>query len=227
MIKIVNLGKTYSGLNYKTDALVDVSFDISEGEFVAIMGKSGSGKSTLLNIIGCLDYPSSGQYFMDDVLVNDLSSYRFDKYRKEKVGFIFQNYELMEKYTVRENIELPLNVRHVKMRDKRKRVNDIMKRLGISSLAQKYPNQISGGEQQRVAIARAYVMDTKYILADEPTGALDEKNTVEIMNMFKEMNKDGKTIITVTHDLEVAGYADRILTLSDGKIAKDDYAKGY
>lgn len=227
MIKIENLGKTYSGLNYKTDALVDVSFDISEGEFVAIMGKSGSGKSTLLNIIGCLDYPSSGQYFMDDVLVNELSSYRFDKYRKEKVGFIFQNYELMEKYTVRENIELPLNVRHVKMRDKRKRVNDIMKRLGISSLAQKYPNQISGGEQQRVAIARAYVMDTKYILADEPTGALDEKNTVEIMNMFKDMNKDGKTIITVTHDLEVAGYADRILTLSDGKIAKDDYVKEY
>lgn len=218
MIKLENAIKKYSGVTYEVAALDNVSLEIAEGEFVAIMGKSGSGKSTLLNVLGCMDVLDDGKFYMDDVDVCNLKPYAFDKIRKEKISFVFQKYELMNRYTVYENIELPLNTRKMKGVAKKKIIFDIMERLEITGLKDKFPYQISGGEQQRTAIARAYVSDNKYILADEPTGALDEKNTVEIMTIFRKLNAEGKTIIMVTHDEDVAGYADRILRLGDGRL---------
>lgn len=218
MIRLENISKIYRSLNSETKALKNISLDINEGDFVCIMGKSGSGKSTLLNIIGCMDKPNDGEYYLDDVQVNRLGADKFDKLRRQKTGFIFQRYELMSKYTLYENIELPLNVKRISRKAKRERINAIMNRLGIYDLRDKFPRQLSGGEQQRAAIARAYVSDNKYLLADEPTGALDNKNTQEIMNIFKELKSEGKTIILVTHDEEVASYGDYIIRLSDGEI---------
>jgi putative ABC transport system ATP-binding protein len=218
MILLENVKKTYKGASYEVEALNDVSLEIAEGEFIAIMGKSGSGKSTLLNVLGCMDTIDSGKYLLDGVTVSELRPHQFDKIRRDKVSFVFQKYELMDMYTVYENIELPLNRRKINRVQKKKAILDIMERLGISDLRDKLPSQISGGEQQRVAIARAYVSNNKYILADEPTGALDEKNTKEIMQIFRSLNSEGKTIIVVTHDDEIAGYADRIIRISDGRI---------
>lgn len=218
MIKLENAVKKYNGATYEVVALDSLSLEINEGEFVAIMGKSGSGKSTLLNVLGCMDTIDSGTYMLDEVEVNKLGAYAFDKLRRDKVGFVFQNYQLIDTYTVYENIELPLNAKRRKYSYKRKVIKDIMERLGIYDLRGKYPWQLSGGEQQRAAIARAYVSDNKYILADEPTGALDEKNTADIMDIFCELNRMGKTIIMVTHDKDIAAYAKRIIYLSDGRM---------
>ncbi len=218
MIELQNISKIYKSINGKTDALTDVSLTISEGEFVCIMGKSGSGKTTLLNIIGCMDKASSGEYHLDDVDIAGLSADKFDRLRREKISFIFQKYELMSKYTVYENIELPMNAKRISGKQKKQKITDIMKRLGIYELRNKFPKQLSGGEQQRVAIARAYVSDNKYILADEPTGALDNKNTQEIMNIFEELRTEGKTIVLVTHDEDIAAKGNRIIRLLDGKI---------
>lgn len=220
MIELQNINKIYKSLNGKTDALTDVSLTISEGEFVCIMGKSGSGKTTLLNIIGCMDKASSGEYCLDDIDVTKLGSYKFDRLRREKISFIFQKYELMSKYTVYENIELPMNAKKISRKAKKQKITAIMKRLGIYELRDKFPKQLSGGEQQRVSIARAYVSDNKYILADEPTGALDNKNTQEIMNIFEELRNEGKTIVLVTHDEEIAARGNRIIQLLDGKITE-------
>lgn len=220
MIELQNISKIYKSINGKTDALIEVSLTIREGEFVCIMGKSGSGKTTLLNIIGCMDKASSGEYRLDDVDVAKLGAYKFDRLRREKISFIFQKYELMSKYTVYENIELPMNAKKILRKNKKQKITDIMKRLGIYELRNKFPKQLSGGEQQRVAIARAYVSDNKYILADEPTGALDNKNTQEIMNIFEELRSEGKTIVLVTHDEEIAARGNRIIHLLDGKITE-------
>lgn len=218
MIKLNGITKKYIGDTYETIALNDISLEINNGDFACIMGKSGSGKSTLLHIIGCLDTPDKGEYYLDDVCVTKLPIYKFDHIRKEKISCVFQNYELMNKYTVWENIEMPLNARKIRGQEKKKRINDILEKLEIEKLKNKFPEQISGGEQQRTAIARACVMDTPYIVADEPTGALDEENTVHLMNMFKEINKSGKTIILVTHDPDVAAYGDYVVNLKDGRI---------
>ncbi|MCM1272960.1 MAG: ABC transporter ATP-binding protein [Clostridium sp.] len=218
MIELQNISKTYKSINGKTDALSDVSLTINEREFVCIMGKSGSGKTTLLNIIGCMDQADSGEYCLDTVSVGKLSANKFDRLRREKISFIFPKYELMSRYTVYENIELPMNAKKISRKEKKQKIADIMKRLGIYELRDKFPKQLSGGEQQRVAIARAYVSDNKYILADEPTGALDNKNTQEIMNIFGELRDEGKTIVLVTHDEEIAMRGDRIVYLLDGKI---------
>lgn len=218
MIKLQNISKVYKSINGKTDALTDVCLTIREGEFVCIMGKSGSGKTTLLNIIGCMDKANSGEYRLDDIDVVRLNANKFDKLRREKISFIFQKYELMGKYTVYENIELPMNAKRISGKQKKQQITDIMKRLGIYELRNKFPKQLSGGEQQRVAIARAYVSDNKYILADEPTGALDNKNTQEIMHIFEELRQEGKTIVLVTHDEEIAARGNRIIRLLDGRI---------
>lgn len=220
MIKLVDGIKKYKGSTYEVSAVDNVSLEINSGEFVAIMGKSGSGKSTLLNILGCMDTLDSGKLYIDDLEISNLGRNEFEKARRDKVSFIFQKYELMGSYTVYENIELPLNVRKIKRSVKKQMILDIMRKLDIESLKDKFPGQISGGEQQRVAIARAYVSQNNYILADEPTGALDEKNTVIIMEMLQKLNAEGKTIIMVTHDANVASYADRIIKLVDGKIEK-------
>lgn len=218
MIKLENATKVFKGDSFETIALNDISLTIEEGEFVAVMGKSGSGKTTLLNIIGCMDNLSEGSYLLDDKDVSRYGSYKLDKMRKEKISFVFQSYALMQQYTVYENIELPLNARNIGYKEKKKRIRLVMEQLGITDLAKKYPRQISGGEQQRTAIARAIVADCNYILADEPTGALDGINSKELMDIFTSLNKEGKTIIMVTHDSEVASYAQRIINLEDGNI---------
>lgn len=218
MIKLINGTKKYKGSTYEVAAVDDVTLDIESGEFVAVMGKSGSGKSTLLNILGCMDTLDTGELYIDDIEVSKLSKNEFDKVRRNKVSYIFQRYELMSNYTVYENIELPLNVKRIKRNAKKAMIMDIMKKLDIEDLRDKFPNQISGGEQQRVAIARAYVSQNEYILADEPTGALDEKNTAIIMELLKKLNGEGKTIIMVTHDENVASYATRVIKLVDGKV---------
>lgn len=221
MIKLKNITKEYRGASYKTTALNQVTLDIKEGDFACVMGKSGSGKSTLLHIIGCMDMPSEGEYYLDDICVKDLSPYKLDKLRREKISFIFQGYELMSRYTVWENIELPLNAKRIRGKKKRTIIKDIMERLEITELKDKYPGQISGGEQQRAAIARAYVMDTPYIVADEPTGALDEANSDRILNLFESLHNEGKTIILVSHDMDVAQRGDYIINLQDGHIIKE------
>jgi len=218
MIKLINGTKKYKGATYEVAAVDDVTLEIKTGEFVAIMGKSGSGKSTLLNIIGCMDKLDDGRLYIDDIEVSKLSGNEFDKIRRNKISYIFQRYELMNSYTVYENIELPLNAKNVKRSIKKQMITDIMKELEIEQLKNKFPSQISGGEQQRVAIARAYVSQNEYILADEPTGALDEKNTATIMELLKKLNSEGKTVIVVTHDDNVAGYADRVIKLADGRL---------
>ncbi len=218
MIVLENAGKIYKGDTYETHALDNVSLKINDGEFIAVKGRSGSGKSTLLNILGCMDKLTLGRYILDDINVSNLNPYKFDKLRKQKISFIFQRYELLNRYTVYENIELPLMVQRLSAKEKKSRISDIMERLEITNLKNKYPRQISGGEQQRVSIARAYVSGKKYLLADEPTGALDEKNTERIMEILRELHSDGRTIILVTHDNAVAEYAERILTISDGEI---------
>lgn len=220
MIRLVNAKKVYKGdgTGAAAVALDGISMEIENGEFVAVMGKSGSGKTTLLNVLGCLDKLTEGKYYLDDVDISSLGMFRLDKVRKEKISFIFQNYELMDNYTVYENIELPLLAHKVSSRERRKKVNAIMEQLGIRELGKKYPGQISGGEQQRTAIARALVADNEYILADEPTGALDEENSRELMNILKDIHETGKTIIMVTHDKDIAEYADRIIEIADGRI---------
>lgn len=222
MIQLKNITKEYKGASYKTTALDQITLDIKEGDFACIMGKSGSGKSTLLHIIGCMDMQDEGEYYLDDICVKELSPYKLDRLRREKISFIFQGYELMNRYTVWENIELPLNAKRIRGKKKRTIINDIMERLEITELRDKYPGQISGGEQQRAAIARAYVMDTPYIVADEPTGALDEANSDRILDLFESLHNEGKTIVLVSHDMDVAQRGDYIINLQDGHIKKEN-----
>lgn len=218
MIRGQGIFKTYKGELYETHALQDVSFHVAEGEFVAIMGESGSGKSTLLHIIGCMDRATEGSLYIDGVDTQKLKAKALDKLRKEKINFVFQHFALMEEYSIYENLESPLIARNIRKGKRKEIILEAVEKLGIQELADKYPTQISGGQRQRVAIARAMITDTPLILADEPTGALDEENTRNVMALFEEMHKAGKTIVLITHDKKVAQYADRILVLRDGRL---------
>lgn len=218
MIKLENISKKYKFSDTETNALAEVSLEINSGEFVAIMGASGSGKSTLLNIIGCMDTATSGNYYLNGEDVFKLKPKELCRIRNEKITFVFQNFALLEKYTAYENIELPLVNRKVSAKERKKKVSEVARQLGIENQLHKLPRQMSGGQQQRVALARALVSGADIILADEPTGALDHNTGIELMNMLKDLNEKGKTIIIVTHDSTVAEYAERIITISDGRV---------
>ena len=215
MIKIENLSKTFRTTEVETIALNKVNL---EEEFVAIMGPSGCGKSTLLNILGLLDNPTEGNYYLGDKEVGHLKEKDRTNVRKGNIGFVFQSFNLIDELNVFENIELPLTYLHIPAEERKKKVNEIMKRMDISHRAKHYPQQLSGGQQQRVAIARAVVSDPKIILADEPTGNLDSKNGQEVMELLTELNKEGTTIVMVTHSQRDAGFAGRIINLFDGQI---------
>lgn len=218
MIRAEGIVKTYKGDLYETKALKQVSFQIENGEFVAVMGESGSGKSTLLHIIGGMDYATEGALYLDDVNTQALKPRQLDSLRKEKISFIFQHFALMEQYSIYENLESPLLARNVRKASRKKIILQTLTDLGIEALKDKYPTQVSGGQRQRIAIARALVTDCPIVLADEPTGALDEENTRNVMKLLCKMHEEGKTIVLITHDKEVAEYADRILALKNGEL---------
>lgn len=218
MIKIENLTKKFVTTEVETIALNNVNLEVADKEFVAIMGPSGCGKSTLLNIMGLLDNPTSGNYLLNNQEVGHLKEKDRTKVRKGNIGFVFQSFNLIDELNVYENVELPLTYMNIAVDERKKRVTEILKRMNISHRAKHYPQQLSGGQQQRVAIARAVVCDPKIILADEPTGNLDSKNGQEVMELLTELNKEGTTIVMVTHSQRDASFAGRIINLFDGQI---------
>lgn len=218
MIKLIHVKKDYTEGGVITNALKDINLEVKDGEFVAIMGASGSGKSTLLHILGGMDKLTSGEYYYNDEAVHDMSMGRLNIFRRDHVSFVFQNAALMKYYTVAENIEMPILSMNVGKKERKKIIEEKMEAVGIAHLAKKLPIHISGGEQTRTAIARALAGDNELLLADEPTGALDQTTGKEIMEVFKKVHEMGKTIILITHDPNVAAYADRIIRIEDGKI---------
>ena len=220
MIKVENLSKSFRTEEVETVALDKVSFEVKDGEFVAITGPSCRGKSTLLHILGLLDNPTSCKYWLDGREVQDLKEKERTDVRKGEIGFVFQSFNLIDELNVEENIELPLTYLGVPRAERKKRVQDIMKRMAISHRAKHFPHQLSGGQQQRVAIARAVVFNPKMILADEPTGNLDSKNGAEVMSLLTELNQEGTTIVMVTHNEHDARLAHRIIRLFDGHIVE-------
>lgn len=221
MIEVSNLKKIFRTEEVETWALSDVSFTVADGEFVAIMGPSGCGKSTLLSILGLLDNPTEGSYKLQDREVAGLNEDERTDLRKGTIGFVFQSFNLIDELNVFENIELPLLYMGVPEKERRRRVQEVMDRMNISHREKHFPNQLSGGQQQRVAIARAVISGPKLILADEPTGNLDSVNGQEVMNLLKELNQSGTTIVMVTHSRHDASYANRIINLFDGSIVKE------
>ena len=221
MIKINNLKKVFRTEDIETTALNSIAMEIREGEFVAVMGPSGCGKSTLLNILGLLDNPTEGEYFLDNKEVGHLREKERTQTRKGQIGFVFQSFNLIEEMTVFENVELPLTYLKVKSSERKKRVEEVLRRMSISHRAGHFPNQLSGGQQQRVAIARAVIANPKLILADEPTGNLDSKNGKDVMDLLTELNREGTTIVMVTHSQHDASFAHRTINLFDGKVVAE------
>ena len=218
MIKTEKLTKVFSTEEIETFALNDVDIHVKKGEFVAIMGPSGCGKSTLLNIVGLLDNPTEGTYEFNGTDVSKLKEKNRTEFRKGNIGFIFQSFNLIDEINVYDNVMLPLLYLKMKASERRKKVEEVLLRMKIGHRAKHFPQQLSGGQQQRVAIARAVVFNPKLILADEPTGNLDSKNGVEVMNLLTELNQEGATILMVTHSDRDAGFAHRTINLLDGKI---------
>lgn len=219
MIKIKELVKIYNnGKANEFEALKGVSLEITDGEMVAIMGKSGAGKSTLLHVLACIDSYEGGEYYLNDILIKDLSEKRLAQIRNENIGMVMQDFALVEDFTASENVMIPLSFAKNKVKDKKEKAITALSQVGIPDLIGKDVNKLSGGQKQRVAIARAIVNGPNIILADEPTGALDSKTSDEIMNLFKTLNEDGKTVIIVTHDINIAQKCERIIEISDGLI---------
>lgn len=230
VLEIKDLHKSYFIENsVPYPVLKGLNFEVNSGEFVAIMGSSGSGKSTLMNILGCLDVATSGTYKIDDVDVGSLDSNQLSNIRGEKIGFVFQGFNLLMKRTLLDNVALPLIYFGVDKETREKKALSLLKSVGLEKFAYRLPSQISGGQQQRVAIARALVNDPKIILADEPTGNLDTKNSYDVMDLFGNLHKQGKTIVLITHEPDVARFAKRLINLTDGVIkydgAVDDFKK--
>ena len=226
VVRLTKVSKIYPQGEQQVNALKDVSLTVLRGEFVAIMGPSGSGKSTCLHILGCLDTPTSGEYLLEGASIAILSKNELAEIRNRKLGFVFQGFNLLARTTAIENVELPMIYGKVSSSARRKKGLTALAMVGLADRANHFNNQLSGGEQQRVAIARALVNDPALILADEPTGNLDSKTTDEIMGIFRELNDKGITIILVTHESDVAAYAQRIVTFLDGRIVTDTSTDG-
>ena len=222
IIKTIDLTKTYFVGDIEVHALKSINLNIDEGEFVAIMGASGSGKSTLMNLIGCLDKPTTGEYWLDGVNTSRLIKNEYAEIRNQKIGFVFQGFNLLPRTTALENVELPLMYdRQHRIKDPNKQAIEVLERVGLGDRLTHEPNQLSGGQQQRVAIARALVNDPSIILADEPTGNLDSTMSIEVFNLFQKLNEEGITIILVTHERDFAHFGKRIVELKDGHIIRD------
>ena len=222
MIELSNLSKEYCNDDVVTPALFDINLEIEAGEFVAIMGASGSGKTTLLNMMGCMDLPTSGSYCFDEKNMSEANEQIRASIRGKKIAFVFQNFALIPDYTVSENVEIPLIKQKLSKKERQQRIMSALQMVGVLNLAKKKPTHISGGQKQRVAIARAVACGADVILADEPTGALDSKTGAEIMKLFSHLNEMGKTIILITHDKNIASYAERQITIQDGRILSDE-----
>ncbi len=222
MIKVIDLEKTYYTGEIKVQALKGISFEVAPGEFVAIMGASGSGKSTLMNLLGLLDTPTGGRYILDNTEVSALDESEYATVRNQKIGFVFQTFNLLPRLTAQKNVELPMLYAGIKPAERRKRALIALERLGLKDRISHLPNELSGGQNQRVAIARSLVNNPAIILADEPTGALDSRTSLEIMQIFQELNQAGATIIMVTHEEFIARHAGRILRISDGLLVEDE-----
>lgn len=220
LISVRNLTKTYLGDGCETPALRGVDLEVAKGDYLAVMGASGSGKSTLLHILGGMDTPTDGEYFYGELPIHKMKAEELHRFRREHVSFVFQNFALMRFYTVEENAAIPLLAKGVGRAERKQTVKKVLEQVGISHLAKKKVTQISGGEQQRCAIARAMASGNELILADEPTGSLDKQNSREIMKLLTELNRQGKTVILITHDPEVAAYAGKTVWLSDGRVAE-------
>ncbi len=219
IVRLKNVTKVYKIGYYEVVALNDVSLEIKDGEFIAVMGPSGSGKSTLLNIIGCLDKPTSGEVFINGVSTKKLSEKKLTELRRDTIGFVFQQYNLIPTLTARENIELPMIFKGMDERERENRVREILEMLTLENLADRKPMELSGGQQQKVAIARALANEPKILLCDEPTGNLDSRSGHEIMETIKMLNREeGMTVILVTHDESLKKYAERVIRLRDGRI---------
>ena len=223
LIKLDHVSRTYPLGATRVQALRDVSLEIEPGEFVAILGASGSGKSTLMNLIGCLDRPTSGHYFLDGVDVADLDHDELADIRNEKIGFVFQSFNLLSRTTAQQNVEMPMlySSSRLSSRERHKRAREALELVGLGGRAGHKSNQLSGGEQQRVAIARSIVNQPSVLLADEPTGNLDSRTSAEIMTVFQSLNQHGITIVMVTHELDIARYAKRNVLMRDGLVLKD------
>ncbi|WP_207695100.1 ABC transporter ATP-binding protein [Enterococcus sp. DIV0212c] len=226
MIKLENINKFYSLEEEKLHVLKDVNFEIKEKEFVAVMGPSGSGKSTLINLIGFIDKKFEGKYLFEGKEITDFSDKELSAIRNKSVGFVFQNFSLIENNTVFENVELPLLYNGSAYTNTKERVQEVLEKVGLGEKGSKYPKQLSGGQQQRVAIARAIVNSPRFIIADEPTGALDSKTSDDIMQLFQDLNKEeGVTIILVTHNPDMVSYCGRLIRVKDGVIVEEELIK--
>src|SRR5438876_4815671 len=225
LVRLVDVHKVYKTGEMEVRAVCGVSLEIKRGEFVALMGASGSGKSTLMNILGCLDRPTSGSYFLDDADVSGLDRDQLADIRNRKIGFVFQNFNLLPRTSARENAELPLvysthRLSHAQLRE---RADRVLASVGLAGREDHHPSQLSGGQQQRVAIARALINEPEFVLADEPTGNLDSRTSVEIMGIFQQLNNRGITIVMVTHEADIAAYARRNVVMRDG-VVRNDFA---
>ncbi|MFA8438081.1 ABC transporter ATP-binding protein [Pueribacillus sp. YX66] len=222
MIKLTSIVKSYTIGKEQVDVLKGIDLQIKQGEFTAIMGPSGSGKSTLMNIIGCLDRPTSGDYFLNGERVSDYDENALALVRNQSLGFVFQQFQLLPRLNALRNVELPLIYSGKPKKEREERAMEALNRVGLSDRMNHLPNELSGGQKQRVAIARAIVNNPKIILADEPTGALDSKTSVQIMDLFTMLNRDGTTVVLVTHEQEIAEYAERTVFVRDGKLIGED-----
>ena len=223
--QMVDINKFYQMGDEQAHILKDVNLSIDKGEYLSVLGPSGSGKSTLMNIIGCLDVASSGNYILHGKEIENLSEIELAEIRSREIGFIFQNSQLLPRLTAQKNVELPLIYAGVPPKERRRRAGEILDRVGLSDRKGNFPNQLSGGQQQRVAIARALVSNPSILLADEPTGALDQKTGKQVMALFQELSDEGRTIIMITHDMNIASYAHRVVHIIDGELTEGGSTK--